>query len=316
MIRTRVGVLRGGPSSEYDVSLKSGASVLRNLPEDCTGVDIFISKGGTWHVKGVPTTPAKALSRVDVVWNAMHGEYGEDGHVQKMLDELRVPYNGAGVMASMLGFQKHLFKKVAGDAGIRMPRHVLFRDGQHVDSFLGEVHRTFAPPWIVKPAAAGSSIGVTLVKTLHDLPYVLEKTLFQGPIVLVEEYIKGREATCGVIESFRGQELYALLPVEIIPDSEFYDDSAKYSAATRKVCPGNFSSTEKEEIMRLARTAHRAIGARHYSRTDMIVSPRGVYVLEINTLPGFTEESLLPRSLAAVGCTIPQFLSHIFTLAQ
>lgn len=317
MIATRVGVLRGGPSSEYEVSLKSGAAVLKHLPEKYAGVDIFISKNGTWHLRGVPVEPAKALGQIDVVWNALHGSYGEDGVVQKKLDELRVPYTGSGVMASVLGFQKHLFKESAKKAGIRLARHLVYRrdDEEDMDLFVAKVHKTMAAPWIVKPAASGSSVGVIFVRTLPELPYALEKALFHGEVVLVEEYIRGKEATCGVIESFRGEDLYALFPVEIVHGADFFDYESKYGGATREICPGNFTREEKAMIENAARQAHRAIGARHYSRTDMIVSGRGVTVLEINTLPGLTEQSLLPKSLEAVGAPLSHFLDHTLSLA-
>lgn len=317
MALTRVGVLRGGPSSEYEVSLKSGASVLRHLPEKYTGIDIFISKNGIWHMRGVPVDPAKALSQVDVAFNALHGTYGEDGTLQKKLDELRVPYTGSRVMPSILGFQKHLFKETAAKNGLRTPRHFVYRADadEDIEAFTARLHKGFAPPWIVKPAASGSSVGVSLVRTLPELPYALEKTLFHGGVVLVEEYVRGREATCAVLEDFRGEDLYAFFPIEIAHGGAFFDYGAKYGGAAREICPGNFTKEQKEEIAHLARKAHLAVGARHYSRTDMIVSPRGVFVLEINTLPGLTSESLLPKSLDAVGASFPQFLDHVISRA-
>jgi D-alanine-D-alanine ligase len=146
----------------------------------------------------------------------------------------------------------------------------------------------------------------------------LEKALKYSDVIIVEEFIKGKEATCGVVENFRGQMIYPLFPVEIIKpkDFEFFGYDAKYSGESSEACPGNFSEKEKKTIQDMAVEAHRILGLRHYSRSDFIVSPkRGVYILEVNTLPGLTKESLLPKSLEAAGCSLSNFLDHVITLA-
>ena len=134
--------------------------------------------------------------------------------------------------------------------------------------------------------------------------------------VLIEEVIRGREATQGVVQDLRGEKLYALPPIEIVPpEGDFFSYDAKYSGATREVCPAHFSKKDEAELARVARAMHEALGLRHYSRSDFIISPKGIYYLETNTLPGMTSESLLPKSLAAVGVSFPDFLSHIVDLA-
>jgi D-alanine-D-alanine ligase len=133
---------------------------------------------------------------------------------------------------------------------------------------------------------------------------------------MVEEFIRGKEATCGVVEKMRDHDLYPLMPVEIRPKGKkMFDYDAKYSGETEEICPGNFNNEEKLELHRLAQLAHRELGLRHYSRSDFIVSPRGVYYLETNTLPGLTTESLLPKELAASGLQYPNFLEHLINLA-
>ncbi|MBC7836866.1 ATP-grasp domain-containing protein, partial [Acetobacteraceae bacterium] len=134
----------------------------------------------------------------------------------------------------------------------------------------------------------------------------------------VEEFIKGKEATVGVVDNFRGEKFYALMPVEIVPppSREFFDYHAKYSGESTERVPGNFTHSEKEELMYLAKRAHETLGLSHYSRSDFIVSKRGIYFLEINTLPGLTGESLLPKALAAGGSKLPEFLDHVITLAR
>lgn len=318
--KTRVGVLRGGPSSEYEVSLKSGAAVLKHLPEKYSGVDIFIDRAGVWHLHGAPYESHRALAQVDVVFNALHGEYGEDGGVQELLDAHSIIYTGSGRFASAMAMNKAAAKGMLSAHGIKTPYYRIVRaeDIDSVQRFAGATHRSFPQPCIVKPLAKGSSVGMTVARTAAELVNALENGFRSSDTLLVEEFIGGREATCGVIEDFRGEQRYALLPIEIIPpkESPFFDYYAKYSGASQEICPGNFSRTEKETLQELSRRVHAALCLRHYSRSDFIIHPRrGIYFLEVNTLPGLTEESLLPKALAAVGCSPSQFLEHVISLA-
>jgi D-alanine-D-alanine ligase len=318
MQKTKVGVLRGGPSSEYDVSLKTGGSVLKNLPEEKYDIrDIFISKDGEWHLRGIPFAPEKILNQVDVVFNAMHGEYGEDGTVQQLLDTFSVPYTGSTAFSSAVGMNKLLTKQGIESYNIDTPEYTIIEASENIERDIFDVFRSFPQPSVIKPIVGGSSVGVTIAHSFDDLRDGVYKALGHCPRVIIEEYIRGREATCGVIERFRGEELHALMPVEIIPPikSGFFDYNAKYSGCTQEVCPANFEKVIKEEIQRLAIEAHRALGSRHYSRSDFIISPRGIYFLEVNTLPGLTEESLLPKSLSAGGTNLPEFLDHLIELA-
>ena len=316
----RVGVLRGGPSSEYEVSLKSGASVLKHLPDKYHAIDIFIDRAGAWHLHGIPYEPHRALSYVDAVWNALHGEYGEDGGVQELLDAHAVPYSGSGRFASAMAMNKAAAKGMLAEQGIKTPYYRIVRaeDIDSVPHFAREIHRTFPQPCIVKPLAKGSSVGMALARTASELIEALDSGFAIADTLLIEEFIRGREATCGVIDDFRGERCYALLPIEIVPpqESPFFDYYAKYSGKSQEICPGNFSRKEKDELQKLSKKIHATLGLRHYSRSDFIVHPRrGIYFLEVNTLPGLTEESLLPKALNAVGCTLPQFLEHVISLA-
>ncbi len=318
--RISVAVLRGGPSSEYDVSLKSGDAVLRHLhPVKYASRDILIDKEGIWHIGGSPRMPENALKGIDVVVNALHGEYGEDGRVQRILEHLSVPYTGSDVLGSALAMNKALAKKRLLWEGVKMPRHTLIREERGVlDTQIAEAFRMIQLPLVIKPVSRGSSVGVSIVRNYHDLKSAVERAFEYSPVVLIEEFIEGREATCGVLENFRGWELYPLLPVEIRPPEgkDFFDYDAKYSGKSRELCPGEFTPNEMNTLQQLAALAHRALGLRHYSRSDFIVSPkRGVYFLETNTLPGLTSESLLPKSLTASSCSMPEFLDHIIDQA-
>ena len=316
MSTIRVGILRGGPSSEYDVSLKTGQSVLAHLPEHYQGHEILITKDGVWHWKGLPVTPDKIARQVDVFFNALHGEYGEDGRLQNVLDQLGTPYTGSGTFASAVGMNKELAKEAFRRQGLKVPQGLRLRrheEGNHSR----QVFEKIAPPWIVKPLASGSSVGLFFARTYPELVQSIKKALEISPNVLVEEYIRGREATCGVVDDFRGQRYYALPAIEIRKPGgkQVWNYTDKYSGETQEICPGNFTRGEKETLEGMAIKAHDALGLRHYSRSDFILSPRGIYILETNTLPGMTAESLLPKALSAVGCKYPDFLDHVIKLA-
>jgi D-alanine--D-alanine ligase len=328
MSKVHVAVIRGGPSSEYDVSLKTGSTVLKTLSEKYRPIDIFISQDGIWHRDGAERSPDRALVGADVVFNALHGQFGEDGKVQKILDDLGVPYTGSNALASAVGMNKILAKQAFARAGVKTPYYAVIRKDDDVREKYNYVFHHFLLPFVVKPAGAGSSAGVSVVKNYVDFYTALEAAFAHDDTAIVEEYIRGREATCAVIDNFRGNRFYSLPPVEIIypKTSEFFDYAAKYgdpagnpgiSVSAQEICPGNFSAAEKKELEWLAAEVHRVLGARHYSRTDFMVSPRrGIFVLEINTLPGLTSASLLPKSLNAVGLSLSDFFDHVIALAM
>ncbi len=320
-MRTIVGVLRGGPSSEYDVSLKSGAAVLAALDADqYEPRDIFISRDGQWHLRGAPATPEKALQGVDVALNIIHGEYGEDGQVQRILDALGVPYSGSDAFTSAIAFNKHHTKELVSKVGVKVAHGVVVEQSDNLERTAFELFRTFPHPAIVKPAIGGSSVGISLVDNYHALEGALQKAFAISPKVLVEEFIKGREATVGVIDHFRGEKTYALLPTEIIPPPthSFFSAEVKYSGETQEICPGNFSADEKQRLMDAAKLVHEHLGLAHYSRSDFIVSKRGIYFLEINSAAavGLTNESIFPKALRAVGSNLSEFLGHVVSLAR
>ncbi len=319
MHKVRVGVLRGGPSNEYEVSLKTGATILNNLPaEKYAPKEIFIDKNGTWHVEGRPVQPSDALTHVDVVVNALHGYYGEDGKVQHILESHGTPFTGSGSFASAVGMNKQMSKDVYKKHNLKTPQSRTIILGENVSDKIREVFNSFPPPLVIKPVSSGSSVGVSIIKTVKELEPALELAFKYSDTVLIEEFIQGKEATCGVIEDFREQAYYALPAIEIHPlKGKFFDYQAKYEGESEEIVPGNFTEVEKKELERLAIEAHRALGLRHYSRSDFIIHPhRGIFILETNTLPGLTEESLIPKALNAVGAKLSHFLDHIVQLAM
>lgn len=315
---TIVGVLRGGPSREHEVSLKTGHAILQGLsPERYSVRDIYIDKKGAWHVGGRPATPEAALRSLDVAVVGLHGEYGEDGEVQKVLERFGVPYTGSEPFPSYLAMHKLLAKQKAAEVGVLTPRYLFVEPGANVDAAAAEIIRSFPQPVVVKAVRWGSSVGVSLAGGYVDVHKAISDILEDAGGVLVEELIRGKEATAGVVEGLRGEALYALPAIEIVPPSDdFFSYDAKYSGKSQEIVPGRFSREEKDELARLSRVMHEALGLRHYSRSDFILSPRGIYYLETNTLPGMTTESLLPKSLAAVGVQFPDFLEHLIGLAR
>lgn len=315
---TIVAVLRGGPSREHEVSLKSGHAMLAQLPkEQFTARDIYIDRQGVWHERGVPTTPARVLPGVDLAMIGLHGEYGEDGGVQKLLEQFGVPYTGATSFASYVAMHKVLTKEKARVAGLLTPKYYFVEPSTDIAQAAREINRSFLQPVIVKPVQWGSSIGVSVVHGYAPLEAAIRSLMTEGAGgVLIEELIRGQEATAGVVEGLRGEVLYTLPPVEIIPPpKDFFSYQAKYSDHTRKLCPSTFTRPIKDELARQARLMHAELGLRHYSQSDFIVSPKGIYYLETNTLPGLTQQSVLPQSLASVGVTLPEFLTHLAGLA-
>ena len=321
MARTSVGILRGGTSSEYNLSLKTGAAMLAALPEDQYDVrDIFIDKRGYWHLRGAPVDAARALSQIDVVLNALHGGPGEDGTVQRILERAGVPYVGSRPLASGIALNKIRAREILQKAGIQMPRGVSFTTSNNLTT--GEMARLvfeqFGPPYVVKPASEGASIGIIIAPSLVALPDALGDILDGYGAALVEEYVRGQEASVGVIEDFRGEELYALPPAHVLlPEGlQFMHPRAHEEALLRHIVPSHFSHSEKEALADLARAAHRALGLSHFSRADIILTSRAPYLLEVNTSPGLYQGASLPLMLESVGSSIREFLEHGIHLAR
>ncbi len=318
MPKTKVGVLRGGPSSEYEVSIKTGEAVLKNMPEDYEAVDIFIDKNGEWHIKGIKHEPQKAIRQVDVIFNALHGEYGEDGQVQEFLDKFGVPYTGSGAFASRVAMNKALAKTFVAKEGIKTPQYRIISRSSYSPEEALSIFSAFPLPIVVKPLSLGSSVGVTIAKSLPHLQESIDKAFLKSEDVLIEEFIAGREATCGVLEKFAGEEFNALPPIEIISKSAsgFFDYDAKYNGQSEEICPGRFSVEEMAEIKRMASTVHKILGLRHYSRSDFMLHPkRGIFFLEVNTLPGLTEASLVPKAIKTAGSSLTGLVDHLIKLA-
>ncbi len=317
----RVAVLRGGPSSEYEVSLKSGAAVLSALRKlEYPHKDITITKRGDWLESGISRNPENALQAVDVVFVALHGEYGEDGQVQRILQRLNIPFTGSNAFSSAIAFNKDLTKQSIKDHGIKMAKHrKIDRSSLHnLQSELDYIGSTMSDELFVKPLASGSSIGARYVGSHAHLRDTLSDILAAHDAVMVEEFIRGKEATVGVLERFRDHDIYALPPIEIIPPNgqAFFSNEVKYNGTTQEIVPGRFSYTEKIALADVAVRVHKALHLDHYSRSDFIVKDGEVYFLEVNTLPGLTSESLLPKAAAAIGLEFNDLVKHLIDTSR
>ncbi|MEK7135153.1 MAG: ATP-grasp domain-containing protein [Patescibacteria group bacterium] len=293
--KIRVAVLRGGPSPAYEESLKTGdyvLSLLREMPEKYDPIDIFISRDGEWHYGGVSSEPHQILSDVDAVWNGLHGTYGEDGGVQKLLNSLQKPFTGSGITASAFAHNKDLSKKLYKRHSLLTPDHTVVSQESFSDEELIKIFRTYLHPVIVKPATGVSALGIRMAHTFHELKEAIEKTFEHSSKVMVEEYVKGVNATCAVIENGKGERFYTLIP------------SGRHPIETNK------------QIEEMAKKAHEILGQRHYSASDFVITPSGrVYILETNSLPELHEDSHLHHSLHATGWQPKDFCDHCLKLA-
>ena len=312
----RVAVLLGGPSQEYTVSMQTGEGVLRALEAlDYFCKDIVITRKGEWLDSGFVKTPERALEAIDIVFVALHGTYGEDGQVQRILERKMIPFTGTRALSSAIAFNKELTKQTLAPHGIKMPIHRKLRrsDFNDTESELALIFAEIGPELFVKPVASGSSFGAKYIPNEAMLRVALHDIFTEHEQVLIEEYIRGREATVGVLSDFRSEHSYVLPTIEIIPPNgePFFSHENKYNGKTNEVVPGRFSYREKAELARIAALVHDVIDCRQYSRSDFIVRDSEVYFLEVNTLPGLTKESLFPKAAAAVGLSYNDLIGHL-----
>ncbi|MBX5467809.1 MAG: D-alanine--D-alanine ligase [Firmicutes bacterium] len=312
----RVAVVAGGLSEEHAISVASGTMVVEALAGHARYQPalVVIGRDGVWRlgpteaagVTGISRAKATAegvrlLAEFDLAFLALHGRFGEDGTIQGVLEYLGLPYTGSRLLASALAMDKRRAKQWFRAHGLPVPRDVAPEAGMEF-------------PVVVKPNCGGSSVGVQLV----DSPDALEAALAAaGPGALVEERLLGREVTCAVLEDLSG-EVEALPVIEIVPRrGRFFDFAAKYEeGGADEVCPAPLAVEVTARIQALAVAAHQALGCRHFSRTDMILTADGPVILETNTIPGLTPASLLPKAARAAGMSFAQLVERLLRLAE
>lgn len=327
MRRLRVAILMGGRSSEREVSLWSGNRVARALdpakyeviPIDCALREALLSL---------------AREPIDLAFIALHGRYGEDGKIQGMLEMLGIPYTGTGVLGSALAMHKAMAKKILRTEGVPTPPFVTLQGAEEIERFLlcfeeerrlssavGRWSLTvdcptadrFDLPAVVKPNEEGSTIGVTIVREPEQMAQAVRAAACHDSCVLIEQFVAGTEITAAVIGN---RQLKVLPLVEIVPQGGFYDYERKYTpGATEEIVPARISEVAAERARDLALRAHRALQCRGLSRTDLIVDGDEVTVLEVNTIPGLTGTSLVPRAAEAAGISFEQLVECLIDLA-
>ena len=295
----KIAVLMGGPGSEREVSLASGAAVLKAL----------CSRGLTAVAVDITGTTIELPSGTDLVFNVIHGTFGEDGQLQQILEQLGVPYTGAGATSSRLAFDKILAKTAFLRDQVPTPR------AEIVDVSAGPQLPSFAAPFVVKPPREGSSVGVHIVRDPEEAAAAMADAARHSNDLLVEEFIQGRELTVGILNDV------ALPVVHIAPREGFYDMTNKYPWLTGGVgsdyyCPADLDPATTLLVQQVALAAHRALGIEIYSRVDVLLDEQNrPFVLEANTIPGMTETSLLPKAAAAAGISFPKLCLTIAELS-
>ncbi|MDQ3263909.1 MAG: D-alanine--D-alanine ligase [Myxococcota bacterium] len=296
----RVAVLLGGLSVEREISLRTGAAVsgaLKGLGYQ--GVELDVDR----------TLPAKLLeARIDVAFIALHGRFGEDGSVQGLLESMFIPYTGSGVLASAVGMEKVFSKQTFLAHGIPTPAHAAFTTV--AEALAGVDALPFGFPVVVKPSREGSSVGVHICKTRDQYKAAVEDAGKYAGLLMVEQYIKGREVQGAVLDN---QSLGA---IEVVPDQshEFYDYEAKYKAGsgTRYLFPAPLPPDQYQRVNEVCLAAHKALGCSGATRSDVIVTEKGeAVILEVNTLPGMTATSLLPKIAAGMGIDFPSLCERL-----
>lgn len=297
----------GGPSAEHDISLKTAGRILKYLDsEKYETIPVKIGRDGNW-----PITLASLKEQTDIAFVAMHGTYGEDGQIQNTLETFGIPYTGSNPQASALAMDKERAMKLFLENDLIVPEYFIVHKKDSA-SITWKHPKHFSLPLIIKPVTGGSSLGVHLISDWKDLGKALYNAFEYSPAVIIQKYIVGKEVSCGVLE-INGNAV-PLMPTEIVPGKEFFFGyESKYSLnGSRKLTPPNLPAATIKKIQLTALKAHRSLGCSGASITDMIIDRKGVInVLELNTLPGLTETSLLSQGAQALGISFSRLLEKI-----
>ena len=305
MKKLTVALLSGGISSEREVSLHSGDQVYEALDKDKYEIRRYDPKTDLARL-------VDDAQQIDVALIILHGPFGEDGTVQGLLDLLNIPYQGSGVLGSALAMNKIVTKHLYEKSDLPVPPYIIHQSGAKMDS--EACIRQMGLPLVIKPVAAGSSVGMSIVRSIGDLKPAVDKAHAHDTQILIEAYVDGIELTVGVIGN---EKLEAFPVIEIIPDDahEFFDYEAKYTAGvTQEICPARIDADLTEKAQSYAKIAHKALFCSGYSRTDMILKDNVLFVLETNTIPGMTATSLLPQAAQKAGLSFTQLLDKLIEL--
>jgi len=306
MKKLTIALLSGGISSEREVSLNSGNQVFEALDMDKYDV-----------IRYDPKTDLQKLvadaEKIDAALILLHGPYGEDGTVQGLLDLLDIPYQGSGVLGSAVAMNKLVAKQLYSQAGIPIPPYLVLNREDSLNTT--DVVARLGSSLVIKPVVGGSSVGMSIIKSEDLLQDAVETALKYDRAVLIESFIDGIELTGGVI----GNDHPEALPlIEIVPGEgyDFFDYGAKYTpGATQEICPARIDDALTAKAQTYAVAAHQALACKGYSRTDMILRGKDIYVLETNTIPGMTATSLFPQAAAAAGLPFGRLMDRLIELS-
>lgn len=303
-----VAVVMGGPSAEREVSLNTGAAIANALREY-----------GYTNVVEIDLDPRNfgkqlAESKAEVVFNAVHGLYGEDGRLQTLLEIREMPYTGSGMIASVSCMDKVITKRMLRDAGISTPACLIVNKKE--SGIKEKIMQRFSLPVVIKPASQGSSIGVEIVKEEKQLDEALANAFKYSRDILVEEFIGGKELTVSMMQ--KDGEVVALPVIHIAPHSGMYDYHSKYTkGATEYICPADLDEETTKKVQEISKKAYEVLGCSGVARADVMLDEEGNgYVLEINTVPGMTATSLVPKAAAAAGISFPELCNIILQSAS
>lgn len=301
----RIGVLMGGPSTEREISLRSGRTVYENLKQfglEAVAIDI--------KTDNIEENISLIKSHhLNCAFLALHGRFGEDGQIQELLAALKIPYTGSGVRASRLAMDKIVSHNIFASSGLNVPRYEARDRNSH--NTKGKIQNNLPLPWVVKPATHGSSIGLSIVDKVEYLEEALDLAFSFDERVLIEEFIRGRELTVGILENM------ALPIIEIIPKKRFFDYEAKYQPGmTEYLVPAKLEKEVQRKVTEAALSSHKLLGCSGCSRVDMILGEKNIpFILEVNTIPGLTETSLLPKAAKCVGISFRELCLKLIKLA-
>lgn len=312
----RIGIIRGGVSEEYDLSLRTGANVQRALHDaGLEAIDMLLDKDGVLHIKGIPADMETAKGEVDTVWNALHGSFGEDGQLQELFDRYDIPYTGSGAETSKLAFDKQAAKEHVKELGINTPQSMLVmpEGDESVSAVTQRIYKTMSPPWVLKPLTGGGSVRTYFAFTPLELAQFVEESITEGQPFLAEQYVYGREAAVGVIDHFRDQEEYVLPVVEVqSPSRGIHTHEMRRGDEQYGRMNGGFTTDERSMLSDLAKKLHTHFGAKDYSQSEFIVDKQGKpWFIELDTHPHLTNNSPFLVALEAVGASLQEFVKSV-----
>ena len=320
-MKKRIAIVYGGYSSEFKISQKSAGTIFENIDPNLFEPYLVEISENSWHVdhKGgvIPIDKNKftfllndEVRACDAVFITIHGTPGEDGKLQAYFDMIGVPYINSNAFASSLSFNKWACNSFLRAFGISTAKAILIRKGETPNPI--EIADELGFPCFVKPNDGGSSFGVTKVKTLMEMPDAIAKAFDEGDEVVIESFLEGREITCGV---YKGEnELIALPPTEIISENEFFDYAAKYEGLSNEVTPADISRELTKTIQDMSKSIFRRIGLRGIARVDYMVDANDTpFLIEVNTNPGMTAESIVPQQIEADGRKLTTVLTEIIS---